>query len=315
MFKAFQALTASFFLLMLPQAFAGGGKIMIIDSYDPSYPWSKSVVEGAKRVIGSKAEVKVVSMDTKRNPDESFKKAAGERAYAEIQAWSPDVVIACDDNASKYLVAPFLKDGKIPCVFCGVNWDASCYGFPCSNVTGMLEVSMVKPLFEQLRKISKGSRVGHLGRDDETSKAEFEWYERKLKCQIVNRAVNSFEEWKREYLKLQDCVDIVFLESCGGIDGWNDAEAKDFVLNNTRIPTGSSLDFMSKLALITFAKDASEQGEWSAATALRLLNGEKPASIPVAQNSKAIVFLNVELGNRLGVKFPMELLKASTMVK
>jgi len=315
MLKAFLALAASLSFFTLPQAFAGSGKIMIVDAYDPSYSWSKSVVEGAKRVIGGKAEVKVLSMDTKRNPDEDFKKAAGERAFAEIQAWGPDVVIACDDNASKYLLAPFMKDGKTPCVFCGVNWDASVYGFPCSNVTGMVEVSMVKPLFEQLRKLSKGSRIGHLGRDDETTKAEFEWYERKLKCQTDKRAVKSFDEWKREYLKLQDSVDIIFLESSGGIEGWNEAEARDFVMNNTRVPTGSSLDFMSKLALITFAKDATEQGEWSASAALRILNGEKPSSIQPSANSKAIVFLNVELGNRLGIKFPMELLKASTMVK
>gem|GEM_PF-5859444 len=34
------------------------------------------------------------------------------------------------------------KDSKIPFVFCGINWDASVYGFPCSNplLIGFLKV-------------------------------------------------------------------------------------------------------------------------------------------------------------------------------
>ena len=47
------------------------------------------------------------------------------KAKAEIDAFKPDVVIAADDNASKYLIEPYFKDAALPFVFCGVNWDAS----------------------------------------------------------------------------------------------------------------------------------------------------------------------------------------------
>ena len=65
----------------------------------------------------------IFRMDTKRNTDEEFKKTAALKAKAEIEASKPDVVIAADDNASKYLIQPYFKDASLPFVFCGVNWD------------------------------------------------------------------------------------------------------------------------------------------------------------------------------------------------
>ncbi|MCP4577871.1 MAG: hypothetical protein GY846_16480 [Deltaproteobacteria bacterium] len=76
-----------------------------------------------------------------------------------------DVVIAADDNASKYLIKPFYKDAGLPFVFCGVNWDASNYGFPYRNVTGMIEVAGAKELVKILQGYAKGSRVALLADD------------------------------------------------------------------------------------------------------------------------------------------------------
>jgi hypothetical protein len=101
-------------------------------------------------------------MDTKRHSDESFKIEAAKQAKAEIESVKPDVVIAADDNASKYLVAEYYKDAVIPFVFCGVNWDAAVYGYPYNNATGMVEVTPVPQLVDQLQKVAKGNRVGFL---------------------------------------------------------------------------------------------------------------------------------------------------------
>ena len=57
-------------------------------------------------------------------------------------------MIASDDNAQKYLVVPYLKGTQVPVIFNGVNWDASAYGFPTSNVTGMIEVELPDQLVE-----------------------------------------------------------------------------------------------------------------------------------------------------------------------
>jgi hypothetical protein len=69
-------------------------------------------------------------------------------------------------NASKYLIVPHYKGTDLPFVFCGVNWETSTYGFPCKNVTGMIEVNQVKDINSNLRRYAKGDRIGFIkGRD------------------------------------------------------------------------------------------------------------------------------------------------------
>ncbi len=83
-------------------------RVIFIDSYYyPAYEWAAREVNGARSILESaEVEMKVISMDTKHNPDEDYIKAAALKAKAEIERYKPDLIIACDDNASKYLVQP-----------------------------------------------------------------------------------------------------------------------------------------------------------------------------------------------------------------
>jgi hypothetical protein len=74
-------------------------------------------------------------MDTKLNPEEKVQVKVKE-APKQIEKFSPDLVIASDDNAVKYIVRPHLKD--IFVVFCGVNWSADQNELG-DNVSGMLD--------------------------------------------------------------------------------------------------------------------------------------------------------------------------------
>ncbi len=62
-------------------------------------------------------------MDTKRNTSEKFKKNAAIRAKTAIENFKPDLIIATDDNASKYLITPYFVDSKTPVVFARLNWN------------------------------------------------------------------------------------------------------------------------------------------------------------------------------------------------
>ena len=101
-------------------------------------------------------------METNIFKTEEHKKQSALEAKEIIDSWKPDVVICSDDNASKYLIVPYFKNTELPFVFCGVNWDASDYGFPCSNVTGMLEVFLVQPGLDIIKPHVKGNRIGFL---------------------------------------------------------------------------------------------------------------------------------------------------------
>ncbi len=143
-----------------------GKKVLFVDSYHEGYAWSDGITSGIQKTLeGSGVELKIVRMDTKRNTDTAFKESAALKAKAEIEAFKPDVVIAADDNAAKFLIEPNYKDASLPFVFCGVNWDEKEYGFPYKNVTGMVEVTPLPQLIEQLQPFAKGDRIGFIGPD------------------------------------------------------------------------------------------------------------------------------------------------------
>jgi ABC-type uncharacterized transport system substrate-binding protein len=302
-------------LLCVGTALAAKKKILFVDSYHEGYQWSDGEVQGAKKTIGDKHEFKVVHMDTKRNSSADAQKKAGEMVKAEIDSWKPDVVITADDNAAKLVIVPFYKDSNIPFVFCGINWEAASYGFPSKNVTGVLEVSVIKPLLDSMKKFAKGSRVGFLGKENETDRKEADNLKR-LGVQLASvKFVNTFAEWKTEYSKLQEDADMLIFINNAGITGWNDAEAMKFTREKTKIPSGSTHDFIAPFVLIDYAKLAEEQGELAAEIALKILDGKSVKDFPVVTNKKGQMYVNLAIAKKLGITFPLETLQSAKVIK
>lgn len=290
-------------------------KVLVIDSYHEGYAWSDAEVAGTKNILKDTVDLKVVHMDTKRNPSAEFKKQAGEKVKADIEAFKPDVVIACDDVAIAQVLVPFYKDSTLPWVFCGVNWDASMYNLPASHVTGMLEVSLMTQLMDNLQKYAKGKNVGFLGADNDVDRKEAEFITKKYNVQLTPTFVKTFDEFKAAYTEIQGKFDLLIWTNNSGIKDWPAAEGKKFVLENTKIPSGSCHDFMAPYVLVTYAKLGEEQGEWAAATALQILGGKAVKDIPVASNQKGQLYVNMPLAKKLGVNFPLEVLKAAKVIK
>lgn len=293
-----------------------GKKVLYIDSYHEGYPWSDGIAAGVKAALDGKGVVlKMIYMDTKRNTDEAFKQQAGEKVKAAIEQFKPDVVIAADDNAQAYVTAKFFKGSPLPVVFCGVNWDASAYGFPCNNVTGMLEVAPVQPLLEQLKKYAKGSRIGAIGPDNETNRKEAEFAEKNSGIKLEKVFVKDVEEWKKGFVDLQSKVDMVIIDSDGGLYKGQEADLKTFIEANTKVPTGTMYDFMTPYAMIGFTKIAEEQGDWAANAALKILDGVSPSAIPVAKNEKGLLFVNARVAKALKVDLPYDLLASAKIIE
>jgi ABC-type uncharacterized transport system substrate-binding protein len=294
-----------------------GKKILLIDSYHEGYEWSDGIVNGAKSVLNGKGvELKVFRMDTKRNGSEDAKKAAGLKAKEAIESFKPDVVIACDDNATQYIVQPFYKDAALPFVFCGLNWDASGYGYPYKNATGMVEVALIPQLIDNLKTYAKGTRVGFLTSDTETERKEGVWIKKIFKIQFASEQyVTTFAAWKDAFKKMQTETDMIVLNSVAGINDWSEAEAASFALANGKVPSGTTYAWLMPVSMVGLIKVAEEQGEWSAQTALKILGGASPASIQIVQNKKASVSLNAKLAGKAGIMFPAALLKNATVIK
>lgn len=292
-----------------------GKKVLFIDSYHAGYKWSDGITKGIQDVVGaSGAELKIHRMDTKRNTSEEFKTNAAAQAKALIEEFKPDVVIAADDNASKYLIMPFYKDGDVPFVFAGVNWDASVYGYPYANVTGMVEVSPAPELVEQLRVYAKGDKVGFLGLDVLTSKKEVENYKKVFGLESENYFAKDYEDWKKAFISMQDKVDMMIIDADHGLFNDYKEDMAKFVQANTKIPTGTVYDFMAEYAVIGFTKLSVEQGEWAANAAVEILGGAKPADIEIARNEKGRLIVNAKLASSAGIEVSFDMVEAADQV-
>lgn len=290
-------------------------RVLYVDSYNAGYEWSDGVLEGIRSVLdNSGIDLKVFHMDTKRNTAEAYKKNAALQAKELIASFRPDVVIASDDNASKYLIMPYFKDASLPFVFCGVNYNADDYGFPYSNVTGMLELPPAIKLIYSLKHFKRIVTVGYLAADTLTERKDGLYTKRDVREDFVEQYVKTFDEWKMAFNDLQDKVDVLIVGNNGGIKGWNDAEAQQFALNNTRIPTSCLLDWIAPVVFLGATRSAQEQGSYAATAALKILDGTPASSIPIVGNVQANIIINMKIAKKLNIKVPQSFIRIATRI-
>jgi len=293
-----------------------GNKVLYINSYHAGYPWSDGIERGIRsRFIVEDVWFKTHYMDAKRHRSTAEIEAAVLEAKKVINELNPDIVIVSDDVAVKYLLEPYYKNAALPFVYCGVNWDASVYGLPYKNTTGMVEVTLIESLTGLLSGYAGGNRIGFLSIDALSGRRTLENYQGVLNRDFDQAyLVNTVEEWEQKFIALQQQVDYMILASPEGILGWTALRAGLFVKEQARIPIGAAQQWLSPYALITIAKIPEEQGWWAADQALKILHGVAPASIPEAKNKQGELFVNLEMAERLGITLSAEILQAATPV-
>lgn len=284
-----------------------GRRILHIDSYHKGNEWNDRIAAAVQDTLaGTGVVLRIIHMDTKRNKSKEFKEQAALRAKKVIQKFDPDVVTTSDDNAARYLIMTHYKDAALPFVFSGLNWDASTYGMPYSNVTGMVEVSPIPQIIALMRKHAKGKRLGLLTEESPTKRKEMN-YHRKLFGIEYDKTyfVSTFDDWKKSFVKAQDEVDMLLLLGVAAVKGWDDKEAGRFAEANTRIPSGTDFGWLMHISLLGVGKLPEEQGRWAAKAALKIIDGVRPSDIPLAYNKEGQLFMNKTIAGKLGISdFP-----------
>ena len=291
-------------------------KILYIDSYNANL-WSATIENGIHSILDKhkNIELKIFRMDTKKFPLEQFKKTAALKAKEIIREWKPDVVIASDDNAAKYLIVPYFMNSKIPFVFCGINFDSSIYGFPTKNITGIEEVILLDETLNIIKQYTKGNRLGLIAADNISSRRTYEYL-----SEIENRKFHSvrfvkdFDELKKAFIEIQPKVDMLFFYDTATVDNFDLEEMVEFAKKNTTIPTFGSHFLNIRYSLLGTPKIGEELGKWAANTALKILAGAKPSEIPITKNKQTKIYLNLPIANKLGIKFSVDLLDNSYLI-
>ncbi|MEN9849114.1 MAG: hypothetical protein RL368_1854 [Pseudomonadota bacterium] len=292
-------------------------RVFILHSYNEQYPWTHKINESIRDVLNAKDIVSdTFYLDTKNHASEPEKLASAQMAKLQITKFKPDVVITSDDDAVKYVLMPYYKDSTLPFVFCGVNWDASIYGLPYKNATGMLEIELINEIVKNLQEYAKGRRLGTLALDGFTERKWVGHY-----GEYLGRAIdksyfpNTFEEWKDNFLRLQNEVDMVILLNPKGVKDFNMQQAQNFVENNIKVPTGSSIPWMSQMSLLGISLVPEEQGLWAAQAALAILGGRAPSNIPIVRNRQGRLFINLRIAEKLSITFKPYLLKIGEIIR
>jgi ABC-type uncharacterized transport system substrate-binding protein len=310
--KRFASALTLLVLSSLHHGEALAARCLYISSYHHGYEWNDGIEQGVRSVLEGKCELKQFDMDTKRNTDEAFAKRKALEAKHLIETFKPDIVIASDDNVSRYLVAPYYKNAQLPIVFCGVNWTASRYGYPYQNATGMIEIAPIKPLLAAVRETVKPvTRAIYLSSDVETEHTDFDQYRAAYAVegvQVEGVFVKRRDEWERQYIAAQR-ADFIILGNNAGIADWDAPRESEFALTHADKLTVSNYEWMVAYAMLAMTKIPQEQGEWAAKVALQILAGTPVSSIPITPNRRWDIYINPALLAHAKINVPPHILR------
>jgi hypothetical protein len=281
-------------------------RILHVDSYHVGNQWNDRIAAALVAALKDHGiSVRVFHLDAKRKSSEDERRESARAAKRAIEEFDPHAVTISDDDAAKYLLMPYYRDAAIPFVFCGLNWDASVYGLPYSNTTGMVEVSPIPQILRFLRQHARGLRIGFLSEDTETKRKELLHHERLFGIKYDKAYfVGSFEAWKNAFREAQSEVDMLLVLGVGAIADWDVGAAAKFAEEVSEIPTGTDFEWLMPVVLLGVTKSPEEQGRWAAQAAIRILDGVPPRQIPLTYNREGELMFNSRIARRLGVAGP-----------
>lgn len=292
-------------------------RCLFVSSYHQGYAWSDGVQRGIERILAGRCQLKQFDLDSKRHKGEAAIRAAADRARQLVESWQPDVLIAADDNASRYLVKPYYRDAALPVVFCGVNWSVDEYQYPYSNVTGMVEVAPLKPMLREALALGNGDAgffyVGASTATEEKNRARFERAAAAMGLTMESRLVNSMRDWIEAYRAAQ-AYPFLVIGSYAGIADWDENRVRQAIGPISRRLSVTNHGWMMPVTMLGFTKVPEEHGEWAAEAALAILGGVPPARIPIVANRKWDLWINQALVDEAGLRLPRKLTSRAKQV-
>lgn len=276
-----------------------------IASYAPGYFWQDEQTRNIQKTLDNVCQLHIFYMDTKPIRSEARLKQVGQQAQKFIQKHQPDIILASDDNAMKYVVKPYYKNSQTPVVFCGINNTGKPYGLPYRNTTGMIEklpfdsiIHLIKNLPAQY-KHNQVVSLALLTTNTATEKKNIQYLEQKAKTYHINFTpvqVHSLKEWHQKFIELnQDkTLDFIILGNYQALkQNWSPEKEAHFHQKQTQKLTFSYLKSMHPYTHLTFLKSATEQGLWAANTAkLILQKGYAPSDLQMVPNRQFQILYN-----------------------
>ncbi len=302
-----------------------GKKVLLVHSYHTGYPWVDAITHGVRRALSaSRVDLQIYYMDTKRNTSAEYKTQVGRTAKKIIAEWQPDIVIAADDNAQQYVAKDYAGAPRPQVIFCGVNAELGEYGYPASNVTGILERPHFSSSLELLRRICpETKRIALVSDDSPTSAGALRYIKAcRTAFEIVScETPTTFAQWQAAIRRAQDSADAIAIymyhtvKRAGERQSMPPKEVMDWTVANSRLPiVGFFIFTVDDGALCGFLEFGVEHGFRAGKIALDLLRGRTAKDVPIVTALDGQSMLNLGTARKLGIEVSREVLQTTDIV-
>ena len=308
-----------------PATGAPSYKVLVVMSYEEDNPWCMQIKEGIDSVFAGDSEIKYFYMDTKKNFEGGVRKA--KEAHELYQRLRPDGVIAADDNAQSMFVSPYLKDKvNTPVMFCAVNAEPEQYGYPASNVSGILERAFIRESIAFAKQLVPSiGTVGFLTKDSPPGRAIRKQVETEADTYLTKLAgfklVKTIKETLVVLEEYQKASDALFITATNGIldaDGnpLDNQQVTKIVSKSFKKPLIGANDFHVKYGVLcAVVKSGKAQGKIAAELLQKAMNGTPIQQIPITKNKYGKRMLNVTAMKDLGIRPKRRVLVGTELVK
>jgi hypothetical protein len=296
-------------------------RVLIVQSYDTTYPWTAGIDAGLDGVLRQHRDLVVRRhyMDTKRHPWTGFKESAGLAARSLVDRWNPAIVIAVDDDAQQY-VARHLAGRSL--VFTGVNQDPAIYGYAGrAQVTGLHERLPLAAVREGLsllvtpQRTPGPPRIAFVGDRSETVAGdaawvqEFAWAPAQLAGVFLVDDLPAFEQAIDQASAVADVILTSGYRRIVRVPGTAELVPPDEVvavlLRRSRVPVvGANTFFVTDGGALAIATAPREQGEVAARMAVRIASGEAPGAIPWVDSHQFVIAMSASRMLAAGMTLP-----------
>lgn len=303
-------------------------KILLVQSYHPEYAWTAGITRGVQEILSQETvQLEIVYLDGKRHNNVAWKEKRGAEIRARIQEWQPQVVITADDDAQAFVAQYFVS--QLPYfVFCGVNEDPSIYGFPASNVTGILARPHMAHSLQYLRDVLGPSyslrRLAFMADRDATSIGAFNFIRKQHEIEekvVAYSLTNHYEQWKERVREFDRDADAIFfytyhtIQEKEGEVSLEGAKVMKWTIENMERPSVGFFDFtIQEGALCGVVSSSEEHGRKAAGMVLEILKGTKPDMIPMVHAEEGLWMINLKTAKRLGLQISDAILKSADKV-
>ena len=303
----------------------GQYKVLVVMSYGLDHDFEQEIRQGIESVLKNSCKIEYIYLGTKKNIAAGPQKA--KEAYELYKKFQPDGVIAADDNAQSMFVVPYLKNKVVtPVMFCGVNAEPEKYGYPATNVSGILERIAISQSLAFAKQLMPGIKTfGYMAFNSPTGRSILSYLEHEIETMPLKltavRLPKTLAEAKEMIAEASQQSDVWYIPSIQGLKDDNGIplthkQIVPILTSTVAKPLiGDHKDIIKYGMLCGITLVGQEQGATAAKMLLQAMTGTPFSELPITRNLMGKPVINVTVLKLLNLKPKPIFLKDAELVQ